>query len=129
MTRRRWAVAVVVLALGAVIAVVGWAQQPGGPGGMGPGMMGPGMPGMPGQMGMPGMPPGMGPVQVEMMKAVMGRSAIAVSGEQVYVLAGNRLLKYNSDLKVVRETEIKMDMGPMHRMMQGGEMKGPGMPQ
>jgi hypothetical protein len=86
-----------------------------GPGMMGPGMMGPGMMG-PGMMG-PGMP-GMCPVCGAMMGGMCARGGIAATDKAVYVLVGNQLMKYNSNLVLVKTTEIKVDVRHMHEMMQ-----------
>jgi hypothetical protein len=86
-----------------------------GPGMTGPGMMGPGMMG-PGMMG-PGMP-GMCPVCGAMMGGMCARGGIAATDKAVYVLVGNQLMKYNSNLVLVKTTEIKVDVRRMHEMMQ-----------
>lgn len=73
---------------------------------MGKGMMGGGM--MDGKMmGMHGM----------MMK-MMERSVVATSDGGVVVLMGNTLTKYDKDLNVVKEVELKMDMKAMHEKME-----------
>ena len=84
------------------------------------GMMGKGMMGdkdgmmsgkMMGMMGMHGM----------MMK-MMEKTMVATSDGGVIVLAGNKLTKYDKDLNVVKEVELKMDMEGMQKMMDN--MKG-----
>ena len=57
--------------------------------------------GMP-AMGKMGCPPMMGKVQM-----------VATDEGGVIVLAGSKLLKYDADLNLVKEVEIKMPMGPM----------------
>ena len=131
------AVAVAIIAVAAIAAVAFSQQQPApgpmnqpiqgpGPGpipdpspmrsGMiGPGMMGPGMTG-PGMMG-PGMM-GMCPVCGAMMGGMCARGGIAATDKAVYVLVGNQLMKYNSNLVLVKTTEIKVDVRRMHEMMQ-----------
>lgn len=59
-------------------------------------------------MGMP--MPGMGKTCCPMMgKAQM----VATDEGGVIVLAGNKLMKYDADLNLVKEVEVKMPMGPM----------------
>gem|GEM_PF-1857964 len=95
------------------------------------------MPGMHGKM--KGMHQGMG--MCPMMK-MMERSVVATSDGGVIVLAGNKLVKYDKDLNVLKEVEIKVDMAAMQKdmmemmkncpMMKGGmkeeEEKGEMMP-
>jgi hypothetical protein len=69
-----------------------------------------GMPGMPKEgsmeMSMPGMGKKCGPM--------MGKAQMVATDEGgVIVLAGNKLMKYNADLDLVKEVEIKMPIGPM----------------
>ncbi len=55
-------------------------------------------------MGMP--MPGMGPI--------MGKTQMVATDEGgVIVLAGNKLMKYDAELNLVKEAEVKMPMGPM----------------
>ena len=104
--------AVVVFAT--IVIVVALAQQPSDPGMMGQGSMMSGQ-GMMGQgMGMAGMCP----MHAGMTGGMMGRSALAVEGKYLYVLAGNKILKYDPNLKLVRQAEVKMDMAKMNMMMQ-----------
>ena len=141
MKRAKWVVllgAVLVVAL----VVIAYAQsynqgaagqrgmpKPPAPGAMGQpamgaqpgGMMGGGMMGQagaacpaPGMMMQPG---GMMPPGPMMMSGMMSRAAITVAGKHIYVLAGDRLLKFDSDLNLVRETSIAPDMPRMSRMM------------
>jgi len=65
-----------------------------------------------------------------MMKKMM----IATSDGGVIVMAGKKLIKYDKDLNLVKEVEIKMDMEKMmkdcpmcHEMMEHHDMKGKGM--
>ena len=75
------------------------------------------MPGMPGKMGMPG-PGCMG----------MGCKASMVATQEggVIVLAGNKLTKYDANLNVVKEVELKLPMGgkmcPMKQAMEKEEV-------
>ena len=53
--------------------------------------------------------PGMGKMCCQMMgKAQM----VATDEGGVIVLAGNKLMKYDADLNLVKEAEVKMPMGP-----------------
>ena len=72
-------------------------------------MMGEGM--MSGDMMGKGMMGGM------VMKSMMEKTMVATSDGGVIVLAGNKLTKYDKDLNVVKEVEIKMDMEGMHKQM------------
>ena len=114
MTRGRWMVLAAVVVLATVVAVVALAQQPSEPGMMeaqgmmgGQGTMGQGM----GMMAMC-------PMHGGMMGGMMGRAALAVEGKYLYVLAGNKILKYDPNLNLVRQAEIKMDMAKMNKTMQ-----------
>ncbi len=61
--------------------------------------------GMPG-MSMPGMEKKCGPM--------MGKAQMVATDEGgVIVLAGNKLMKYDADLNLVKEAEVKIPMGPM----------------
>lgn len=54
--------------------------------------------------------PGMGKMRCSMM----GKTQMVATDEGgVIVLAGNKLSKYDADLNLVKEVEIKMPMGPM----------------
>lgn len=71
-----------------------------------------------------------------MMKGMMEKSIIATTDGGVIVLTGNKLMKYDEDLNLVKEVEIKVDMDAMNKdmaemmkncpMMKGG-MMGAGM--
>ena len=125
-------VAIVIVALAlVVIGMVALAQEkpmaPPPPQMRGPGMMGPG----PGMMGGPGMGK-MCPMHAGMMAGMMGRSSMIASGNYIYVMAGNMLMKYDQNLRLVKEVEIKMDTAKMREMMQecmkSCPMPWPGMP-
>ncbi len=60
-------------------------------------------------MGMMGMCP--------MMQSMMQKSVVATSDGGIIVVAGNKLTKYDKDLNVVKEVELKMDMEGMQKMM------------
>jgi hypothetical protein len=53
---------------------------------------------------------------------MMERSVVATSDGGVVVVMGNKLTKYDKDLNVVKEVELKMDMEGMQKMMEN--MKG-----
>lgn len=59
-----------------------------------------------------------------MMHGMMMRSAmpqdmkVTEDGEAVFVLAGNRIMKYDGDLNLVREVEVSVDFSRMEEMMQ-----------
>lgn len=52
---------------------------------------------------------GMGKMCSMMVKSQM----VATDEGGVIVLAGNKLMKYDADLNLVKEVEVKMPMGPM----------------
>ena len=67
------------------------------------------------------------------MCSMMSSKQMVAVGDGIVVLAGNKLIKYDKNLNVVKEVEIKADkegMGggcPMMKMM-GGEGEGQGSP-
>lgn len=85
------------------------------------------MMGMMGGKGMKGMCPMMG----GMMSSMMGKSMVATSDGGIVVSAGNKITKYDKDLNVVKEVEVKMDMEGMQKnmtdMMKNCPMMGEGM--
>ena len=87
---------------------------------MGKGMMGGKMMGMMGNMEMHGM-----------MMRMMEKSVVATSDGGVIVVMGNKMTKYDKDLNVVKEVEMKMDMDAMKKnmddMMKMCPMMGKGM--
>jgi len=109
---KRFPLLAVAIALAvAVFALVAAAQVGGGGGGMG-------MPMEEGEM-------------EEMiagpMGGMMGGAAIAVSGDHIYVLSGGMLLKYDTDLNLVKQAELPMsEMASqwMHRRGMGRGMRG-----
>ncbi len=52
------------------------------------------------------------------MSAMMQRQVVATSDGGIIVVAGNKLTKYDKDLNVVKEVELKMDMEGMQKMME-----------
>jgi hypothetical protein len=63
-------------------------------------------------------PAGMMGTCAPMMGAMMGRSAVAVTRDAVFVLAGNELIKYDRNLKPLKHARIMPDMARMGRMSQ-----------
>ena len=86
--------------------------------GMKGGMMGEKGMGMMGDKGMMGKGMmGMCPMMGGMMKSMMDKSMVLTSDGGVIVLSGNKLTKYDKDLNVVKEVELKADMEGMQKMM------------
>ena len=52
-----------------------------------------------------------------MMKSVIERSIVATNDGGIVVVMGNKLTKYDKDLNVTKEVEMKMDMEGMQKMM------------
>ncbi len=80
---------------------------------------------------MPGMGPGgekkvgmMGKKMMhdKMMQASMPRQMVASGDGGVFVLAGNKIIKYDKNLAVVKEAVVKVDTESMQKMM--ADMKG-----
>lgn len=119
MKRNAWVIMLVVLLAGASLV---YAE--GMKGGMGKkGMMGKGMMDEEG-MGMGKMGKGMmggKMMKCPMMKSMMKRDIIATSDGGIIVVLGNKLTKYDKDLNVVKEVELKIDTEGMQKMME--EMK------
>ena len=88
--------------------------------GMEDGMMGKGMKGGMMEEGMMGkeMTDGKMMGMCQMMKSMMDRSVIATTDGGIVVVSGNKLTKYDKDLNVVKEVELKMDMEGMQKMME-----------
>ena len=59
------------------------------------------------------------PMHGMMMKCMMKKEMVPASDGGIIVMAGNRLMKYDSDLELVKETEIKMDMDKIEAKMKG----------
>ena len=82
-----------------------------------------------GMMGHGMMQSGMG-MMCPMMK--MGEPQMVSVGDGVVILIGNKLIKYDKNLNVVKEVEIKVDMEAMKKMMMKegcpmmGDMEGKG---
>jgi hypothetical protein len=52
-----------------------------------------------------------------MSHMMMSRSLVATTDGGVVVMAGNKLQKYDKDLMLVKEVELKIDMEAMKKMM------------
>jgi len=52
-----------------------------------------------------------------MMKKMMQKEMVATPDGGVIVMAGNKLMKYDKDLNLVKEVEIKVDMEAMMKKM------------
>ena len=114
MKKNTWIMMLVVLLAGASLV---YAEGMKG-GMMKEGMMGKGM--MDGEMmgcKMMGMCP--------MMNSMMERSVVATSDGGVIVVMGNKLTKYDKDLNVVKELELKTDMEGMQKMMENMKVTCP----
>lgn len=52
-----------------------------------------------------------------MMQSMMQKSVVATTDGGIIVVTGNKLTKYDKDLNVVKEVELKMDMEGMQKQM------------
>jgi hypothetical protein len=125
--------------LAAVVSVVfsssALAQDPPGQTG---GMMG-------GQMVNQGQMYPCGPRHLGMMGGLMGGSLVATPDGGVVLFVGQKLMKFDKDLKLVKEVDVKIDTAALQKTMQemwqncpqcwkrgmgpgGGRMMGPGGP-
>ena len=107
MRRSWWMLAVVVLCICLVVAVA-----------LAAGERGRGMMGRRGEMG-PGAGPGRG--AAAMVGRIAERGALAVTSDGVYVLAANRLLKYDHNLNLLKETQLPMPEMPEPMRQRLGE--------
>jgi hypothetical protein len=57
------------------------------------------------------------PMHMMMCKSMMSKHMVATEDGAVVVLAGNKLTKYDKDLNVTQETELKIDMEKMQQKM------------
>jgi hypothetical protein len=55
---------------------------------------------------------------------IMGKSLVATADGGVIVWLGNKLFKYDKDLVLQKEVEIKIDMESMQKMMKKCSMSG-----
>ena len=60
---------------------------------------------------------GVCPIHGMVMGKMMERSLVATEDGGVIVLAGNKLYKYDKDLNLLKEAEIKFDMSEVQKMM------------
>lgn len=72
-----------------------------------------GMPGPQARMAGPGPMP-----MAMMMGAMAGRVMVATRDGGVVVLAGEKLMKFDKNLKLVKEVEVKIDTAAMERWME-----------
>lgn len=57
------------------------------------------------------------PMQGVMMKGMMEKTILMTADGGVIVSAGNKLVKYDKDLNVIKEVEIKIDIEAMQQTM------------
>lgn len=95
-----------------VVSYVGFAQPNKG------GMMGGGMMQGRGMMMQDGNGMELCPIHDKMMASMMQRAIAATPDGGVVVLVGNTLMKYDSALNLVKETELKFDEQAMQQKMQ-----------
>ncbi|MFH0877567.1 MAG: hypothetical protein V1863_05020 [Candidatus Omnitrophota bacterium] len=63
---------------------------------------------------------GMDPMAEKMkMKIMMPKEMVGTPDGGVIVMVGNKLLKYDKNLDLKKEVEIKVDLGSMKKMMKG----------
>jgi hypothetical protein len=118
--KRYWIVVAVVSALAVAGSYVAFGQQDrqgmmGGMMGQGGGMMNRGGP----QQGMMGSSGGMmGMMRGMMAQSISHEAMVATSDGGVIVWAGDKLMKYDGSLNLVKEAELKVDYGAMQQRMQ-----------
>jgi hypothetical protein len=132
--RRGWKMIALALVLLMVLVVVAYAARGGGR--MGRGVMGGGRGGG-GRMG-PGAGAGMGRGMMAQcpFHTMMGQRIMVAAPDGVYVMIGDELLKYDQELRLQKEAEIKIDwtkmatrMLEMHRNCPICQQMMPQMPQ
>jgi hypothetical protein len=64
-----------------------------------------------------GMSMGCCPLHGMMMKGMMEKKMVATSDDGIVILTCHKLMKYDKDLNLVKEVEIKADMESMKKMM------------
>ena len=77
-----------------------------------------------GMMGKGGMMMGMHGMMMKMGE-MMNKIAVATSDGGIVVIAGDKMTKYDKDLSVVKEVELKSNMEAMQKMMSGMMAKCP----
>jgi hypothetical protein len=122
---RRLVSIVLSVVLVAVVSSFAFAEEKGG-------MMGKGMMHMQGQMMgekgamvKSGEMMGMCPMHTMMMKHVMGKSIVATEDGGIVIVYGNKLMKYDENLNLKKEVELKIDMDSMQKVMKGMMEKCP----
>lgn len=65
------------------------------------------------------------PMHSKIMKKMMSKSIVATKDGGVVVMVGNKLLKYDKNLNLKNEAEIKIDMKTMHKKMMKMKKKCP----
>lgn len=68
--------------------------------------------------GMPGACPMMCPMHTMMAKCMMHKEMVATEEGGVIVMMGNKLMKYDKDLNMVKEVEMQIDMEAIQKKMQ-----------
>lgn len=99
---RRYAFVVVLAALVLGLAVVSFAYE---------------HEGMKGPMAAKGAKMGMCPKHCMMMKDMMAKKIVATEDGSVVVMVGNKLMKYDKNLDLKKEVELKCDMNEMRDKM------------
>ena len=54
-----------------------------------------------------------------MMRKMSEKNVVATSDGGIVVVTGNKLIKYDKDLNLVKEVDLKMDTEGMQKMMEG----------
>jgi hypothetical protein len=62
---------------------------------------------------------------MSMMMGAKHKSVVATSDGGVVIVMGNRVIKYDKDLNLVKEVEIKVDLEALHKKMMGMNKKCP----
>ena len=57
------------------------------------------------------------PMHMSMCQSMMSKQIVATQDGGVMAMVGNKLMKYDKDLKLVKETELKIDMEKMQQKM------------
>ena len=65
------------------------------------------------------------PMHTKMMKNMMSKSIVETEDDGIVVMIGNKLFKYDKNLKLKNETEIEIDMEAMHKKMMEMKKKCP----
>jgi hypothetical protein len=92
---------VIIVSVLAMLPLLGWAEGPKSKGSD--------------KMGMKGMM-GMCPEHM-MMNKMMDHALVATNDGGVIILAGNKLIKFDKDLNMVKKAEVDLDIPGMQKMM------------